>query len=540
MEEERRTCIECGEELHGEIGEDFYEVDGEYYCQDCFFDNYIICEDCGEIVSKDESYYIDDGDYDVCQHCYYNNYTQCYCCNATINNDNAYYVEDGEYGGDYYICENCRYNGDYETCEDCGDLYHVDNLQRCEDGWYCNNCREDNEERENYYDNRVYSYHTFRNWQLYKSESERNARNVFYIGTEIELEPKGTARISKVIDAMEKYLNAVAMSDGSLNSGGVEIITHAETFKYRQEHKESYRQFFNNVEELEYGNNGHTGLHFHITRPNNEIISRIIVILESFKDEIKTLSRRNGDFHWSNFISDTARGGDNQKVKYQSKKWIEEHYLKDSYHDRYSALNLTNRNTIEFRFFKGANNFEEYWGALQFINNIMTLASDTARELETINWKDLIKGKEIEEQAKKLGVYDIDKNVRDTTDIIEKLEMTLKKSKEEIKCILRNLARYINKEMSEFDLKEIKTSNVDYIDEKINAFMEKFKYKKQYLDKIMRLYNYLVDETNTLEMENIKRYWEDTKMTFPVNTERYSRYNKLIEKVIKNYESEVM
>ena len=259
--------------------------------------------------------------------------------------------------------------------------------------------------------------------------------------------------------------------------------------------------------------------------------------MESFKEEIKRLSRRSdGQLRsWAKFLSDGSSERD--KIKYQSTKWLKEKYVK-KYHDRYYALNLCNSETIEFRFFNGVNTFEQYWAALQFIHNIMELALDEKREISTINWQELLKGDELKEQARKRDVLEINKFAKDTNEIIENFEKALEKAKEDISRILKNLAKYINKEMSEMDLKQIKTSNVDDISNKIASFMSSFNYRKQYLDKITNLYNYL-KERDELDIDTVKDYWNNTKMQYPQNTKRYARYGKMIEKVINQYESEV-
>lgn len=536
MEEERKHCTCCGNELEEVY---IYTHDGEPLCENCYQEHYFTCEDCGEVYHTDYLYWADGGNRAICEDCFDENYTTCHDCGEVVYNDNTYYVDDGG----YYVCGDCDNN--YAGCYGCGNVYHYDNLREDEDGdYFCESCYEERYGRTT--DTRIYQYHGFSDWRKYKHDNEVDSTStpLIYIGQEMEFEPKGVNNIPGLLDAMDKYLNAIAMRDGSLNSGGVEIISHPETYAYKLEHKESYKQFFKKVEELRYGHVNESGLHFHVSRPqNNEVISRLIVILESFKDEIKKLSRRDGNFHWSKFLTD-GTSSDKDKLKYQCKKWLDENYTnQNGYGERYLALNLCNRNTIEFRFFNGVNNFEEFWGALQFIHNLMTIASNLSIELNTINWQDLIKGQELESQAIKYGVYGIDKYVKDTTEIIEKFEETLMKSKKEIVCILRNLARYINKEMSEFDLTEIRTNNVDFIDERVNQFLDRFKYRQQYLNKVMSLYKALIDEENRtrkLEMNDIKNYWENAKSQFPVNTERYKRYDKLIEKVINKYESEVM
>lgn len=523
MEKEIAVCKECGEEIRG----DYVEVDGEYVCQDCFDEYYFYCDDCGEIENRDNGYYIEDEDKFVCENCLENNYYRCDDCGEYVSEENAYTINNGR-GDFYHVCSHCFDNNGYYYCDNCGDYFYEENIHFRDDYCYCDNCYEEEEPE-------IYDYHEFNDWQLFKSEKEENPK--YYIGAEIELEPKGYSNVDGVVSAI-KNINAVGMHDSSLQSGGVEVVTHPETWEYKLENKDKYIKFFKEIEDINYGDDGGAGLHFHVTRPNDNVISRVIVLLESFKDEIKKLSRRS-DYqlsHWAKFLSDNCSDG--EKVKYQSTKYLKEKYIKD-YHDRYYALNLCNSKTIEFRFFNGVNNIEEFWGALQFIHNLMEIAFDENRELNTINWQDLLSGDELISQAQKQGVLEVNKFAKDTTDIIEKYEIALEKAKKDIKNILKNLAKYINKEMSEFDIKQIKANNVEDINRNVNQFLEKFRYRQQYLNRISDLYETLNKENNRLEMHDIKNYWEYTNIQYPVNTERYKRYDKMIQKAIKSYESEV-
>lgn len=514
-------CRDCGRKLNSIE----HEIDGEYLCEDCFQEKYFYCDECGKIEEKENGYLVNEEKW-VCQSCLDDYYDQCNDCGNYFRRYEGYTINTG-YGDCYEVCDECYSNGDYSYCDNCGNYYESDYCTWHNDCCYCEDCYQETSSE-------LYDYHCFNDWELFKGKNEENP--TYYIGKEIELEPKGHSNVSRVIEAINNNINAVGMHDGSLADGGVEVVTHPESWQYLQEHKQDYINFFDEINQLDYGNDGGCGLHFHVSKPNDEVISRVIVLLESFKDEIKKLSRRSESQlrSWAKFLSEGC--SEKEQIKYQSTKWLKEKYIKQ-YHDRYYALNLTNSKTIEFRFFNGVNTFEQYWAALQFIHNLMELALNEKREIETINWQDLLEGDELREQARKRDVLDINKFAKNTNEIIETLEAALDKAKGEIKNTLKNLAKYINKEMSELDLKAIKAKNIEDIDEKINQFMNTFSYRKQYLERITQLYGYL--SRNDIEISTIKDYWENTKRQYPNNTKRYSRYNKLIEKTIKNYESEV-
>ena len=478
-----------------------------------------MCKHCGK---EEDLIYLDEFSCYVCSNCLNEKYEECHDCGKMTLKDNMYYIDSLGYS----VCNSCRFDN-YFMCEDCNGVYSDDYRHDIRDCCYCDDCYEEHEDF-------IYDYHEFNDWQLFKGRNEEKAP--YYIGKEIELEPCCYDNESGVLKAI-KNINAVGMHDSSLDCGGVEVVTHPESWEYLKEHKEDYVRFFDDIENIDYGNNGNCGLHFHVSRPSDEVVSRLIVLLESFKEEIKNLSRRSeGQLdEWAKFLTDTTCS-DREKIKYTSKKYLKDNYLKSS-HGRYYALNLCNSRTIEFRFFNGVNNFEEFWGALQFIHNIMDVAMDEKRELNTIKWKDLLEGKELQKQAEKYGVLNVDKTAKDTTEVMERYEEIVEKYKKEIKRIVGNLVKYVNKEMSELNLKKIKTNKIDDVLSTSNDFIKDFQYRMQYLDKIVNLYNYL--NGGSVSIENVKDYWENTKHSYPVNTQRYKRYDNQMKRAFKALEEEV-
>ena len=90
------VCRDCGEKIEGEYHEidgEYHEIDGEYLCEDCFEENYCYCDGCGEIIRREEGYFVESEDRFVCNYCLNDNYFQCEECgnyhdrdvNAAIN-----------------------------------------------------------------------------------------------------------------------------------------------------------------------------------------------------------------------------------------------------------------------------------------------------------------------------------------------------------------------------------------------------------------------------------------------------------------------
>ena len=521
--ENKKICRDCGCIIPD--NDEVIEIDNEYLCQNCFEENYFECDDCGEIHHKDYGYYIDSGyGYWVCDNCFCNNYFTCEICGENHYNDESHYIDNDN----VYICDRCYDTGDYHYCDSCDTYFsgyaHYDN-----DYCYCDNCYEEES-------GGMLDYNDYVEWKFYKTEQDQpitlnGTQYTMYIGAEIEQEPNGSSNVSGVINAINNTINGVGKYDGSLNSGGVEIITQPQTWNYFQEHKQDYVKLFNELNNLQYKNCGHCGLHFHISRPDNDTIARAIVLLESFKSEIKTLSRRNLDRlnQWAKFITDSCYEED--KLKYQSQKFLKEDYVA-KYHDRYMAINLQNSNTIEFRFFAGVNNFEEFWSALQFINNLMQIALNHDKDLNEVKWKDLLVGEELIEFASKRGLLEIDKSARDTTEILEKLEELKLKTKEDVKKTLKNMIVYINRQIKSVNLNTPTSRDVEKIQKETNDMFNKIRNAYLSLDSVISFYNCL-DNMSITEIKN----------RMPMGTfEKYPRYQKQINKLIQVYrqESEVI
>lgn len=516
--ENKKICRDCGCVIDQD--NEVIEIDNEYLCQNCFEENYFECDSCGRIEHIDYEYTTHNG-YPICESCYYDYYFTCNDCGEIYHNDDSHYIENE----DYCVCYHCIDN--YHYCDNC-DTYFSGDYHYENDYCYCDSCYE--EEREE--SGGLLGYHDYVEWKFYKTEQDKpviinNTEYLMGIGTEIEQEPKGYSNVSGVINAINNNINAVAMEDGSLNCGGVEVITHPQTWNYFQEHKQNYVKFFEELKNLEYKNCGHCGLHFHVTRPDQDTIARVIVLLESFKEEIKTLSRRSEERlnQWAKFITDNCYEED--KMKYQSQKFLKEDYLQ-KYHDRYRALNLSNDKTIEFRFFAGVNNFEEFWSALQFINNLMQIALNHDINLNNVKWKDLLVGEELIEFASKRGLLDIDKSAKDTTEILEKLEELKTKTKEEIKKTLKNMIVYMNRQIKNIEFDKTNSRDVGEIRKEASDMFDKIKQSYYNLDNVISFYNY-IDQMSINEI----------KSNIPVyKIDKYPRYQKQIDKLIQVYKQE--
>ena len=145
---EEKTCEDCGKKISEGV-----EIDGKYYCKDCFNETYFFCRHCGKIEKKENGYFIDN-EYYVCENCFNNsdNYTVCEDCGEYISMRNANRVNDGS-GNYYYVCGNCV--DCYYYCDDCGDRFNEDDLTWRNDNYYCSECLGSH---------LLYGYHEFDDW----------------------------------------------------------------------------------------------------------------------------------------------------------------------------------------------------------------------------------------------------------------------------------------------------------------------------------------------------------------------------------------
>lgn len=372
--EEKLYCVECEKEIEKENA---FEFDGEYYCEDCYHDNYFVCDDCGEIESKENMYITSRGN-NICESCYENDYSTCERCGeiefvddmVEVDSDTRYVCYVCQGCADYYyykcddcgkyfssgrgntvyhdgyeetICDNCLDNGSYCYCEDCGEYYHEDNMTYCEDDdcYYCDGCIE------NHQSGIICAYHDHDNELEFFGNDKNNT--VPYFGVELEID-KGSSNIECAEYTKDQFpYNFIYFEhDGSLDDG-YENITQPATLLYHYNLKDTYQEVFKYLSSKGYRSHDTStcGLHVHFNRnffeENEDLyITRLLYLTEKFWDNLVKFSRRKLDKlqRWADKYDSTPE------------KVLED--MKGYRLDRYKAVNLTNDDTIEFRLFRAS------------------------------------------------------------------------------------------------------------------------------------------------------------------------------------------
>ena len=436
-----------------------------------------ICDDCGEFVKEFDEYdvYSNNGNkYKICNNCITNSnaYFRCDHCGTWYERETVYSYTTVN---DATICQSCK-DDYYVYCNDCEELFHEDDvIYNDRDGYYyCTIC----------YDNHthaseLYSYHSFNNWQPHKTTSEPEP--AFYIGHELEIDEANEQ--DEAVEMISTELNGVCMHDGSLSEDGIEFISHPLSYKYMLSLEDKYRNVFDRLVNLGYRshNTSSCGLHFHVTRPQNpDIIDRIILFMETYKEEIIKISRRNTNelSSWANFISDRVYDVDEKEIK--SIDFIKKH--KGNY-NRYMALNLTNANTIEFRFFKGTLNYDTFMADFEFIYNLVTFASDLSLPIEKLTWNKVTSEGKFLPQYVENNYLKTDKPIKDyTQEILSEIEACIEKCNKALDKYTRATFDMLKKD---FSIRKNQKINYDKVKEVINKQYRIYQTNLTYIQRIL-------------------------------------------------------
>lgn len=359
MSKEKEACSRCGV-LHPR--EQLMEFDGQLFCPECLREATVVCERCGNRLWESDA--ICDDHISLCSHCYERYYSSCADCGRIILENDAHYFA----------------NDDDEP--------------------FCGNCYERRERR-----NVIRDYY-FRPDAIFYGIGPR------FFGVELEIDEGGednrnAAEILGVANC-NGLEHAYAKHDGSLNDG-IEIVAHPMSLEYHLQEM-PWKSILTKCKALGYTSHkaGTCGLHIHVSRAafgkseyeQDACIARILFFVEKFWDELLKFSRR------------TPRQLDRWAARYGFKDQpmdILNHAKKGTHAGRYTCVNLTNTDTIEFRMFRGTLKQNTFVSTLQLVDRICDVAlhlSDT--ELQSMSWTTFVSGctqKELIQYLKERRLY---------------------------------------------------------------------------------------------------------------------------------------
>ena len=328
---------------------------------------------------------------------------------VVISLSNAYHG--GEAGVITYIEARTGYDtiyeidGDYNIREEfidglCGDDYVPPvrfNCMRChsrytvepnefvceEDAYLCPVCRKRKF---------ITPYHRYRPHLEFFGENS-NADDLFY-GVELEVDCGGEtdSTAADVMDILnDDKLFVYCSHDGSLNNG-FEIITQPATLIYHKEFIDKYKRAFKHLVALGYRSHDTStaGIHVHFSRDfykenEEDNIAKLLYLVEKFWDDIVVFSRR--DYRT---LERYAKKMDTSSVL-KALDFVDSWNKTDDHDGHYYAVNISNPNTIELRFFRGTLNTLTFEAILEFTDSLVRTAKDkSVSELQALTFDDLL------------------------------------------------------------------------------------------------------------------------------------------------------
>jgi hypothetical protein len=223
-----------------------------------------------------------------------------------------------------------------------------------EDGNMCKKCHEQNYEIMNY---------TTRVPSILKFKATKVTPETLYLGCELEFETtdRNAARM-KVGKALRGH--AIMKSDGSIRNG-FEVVTCPATLDI---HLDIFKKFFDrNITELTKADN--VGMHVHVSRkPLSVLTVGKITEFMNRADNVK-------------FITHIAGRAPNNYCRQNSDRTISYPWTNQGNSERYNALNLNNKDTIEFRIFSTPLTYEEFAHKVQFCQALVDYCKPAASGL---------------------------------------------------------------------------------------------------------------------------------------------------------------
>lgn len=349
LEEKTVLCERCEERV---LLEDATEIGGEFYCEHCRDRLFVECAECGEWVRKDECSYVDSVDGYVCESCL-DDYSSCECCEGLFRTDDMRRTyRDGR------VCDSC-YENNYTSCEECGIAVNYDDEVYRGGRYYCPDCDPGEDAAEG-----VMGYHGFGRSRYVPRRCDGDDCDRLHFGVELECE-RGRFDISDFGRWTEDDSDSPLVhfeEDGSLDCGGVEAITQPCTLRYHQEEMD-WRSLCATLEEQGFRshNTSNCGLHVHISRDalKPTTIVKMDVFVNRAKDFFSVIARRES-FYGCGGKYDRGKMADKRKA------------LRDGDHsERYTAVNTTNRDTVEVRIFRGTLRHETILGTIEMLHGLV-------------------------------------------------------------------------------------------------------------------------------------------------------------------------
>jgi hypothetical protein len=226
-------------------------------------------------------------------------------------------------------------------------------------------------------ESRHYEIHNYstRVPSLLKFKAKKVTTDTLYLGCELEFETtdRDTARL-KVGKALKDH--AIMKTDGSIRNG-FEVVTCPATLDIQLE---VFSKFYANLPgELQ--NAANVGMHVHVSRKPLSLLT--VGKLTAFMNNVNN----------KKFIEYVAGRNSNGYCNLDASRTVTFPWTNQHGGQRYNTLNLTNRDTIEFRIFSTPLTFQEFASKVQFCQALVDYCKPANLSLsikDVINFKNFI------------------------------------------------------------------------------------------------------------------------------------------------------
>ena len=331
-------CEHCGETFPLD---EAFRCGEDLLCRECAGEHSILCDECRQRIYRDD----DQGDayHVLCEDCFERHYTRCDSCGGLLRSCNAYHPA----WNDQTLCETC-----YDEQEDSSPIHEY-----------------------NYMPDLVF-----------------HGKGLRHFGVELEIDCGGqsSANAKQILEvANHDAENLYIKTDGSLDDG-MELVTHPMTLEYHMNEMPWAKVLSEALRMYYLSHRAQTcGLHVHISRlafgctyeQQETSIARLVFFVEKFWPELLRFSRRTQ----SQLNRWAARYG----MKLCPREVLD--HAKNSCAGRYTAVNLTNSETIEIRIFRGTLKLNTLLATLQMVNHLCDVAVLLSDEdLQNMSWFDFL------------------------------------------------------------------------------------------------------------------------------------------------------
>lgn len=226
-----------------------------------------------------------------------------------------------------------------------------------------------------------HSYGYKPNWEIINPSGSNRL-----FGVELEYEFDTESAAEQAAWAVTQVVPSIVLKeDGSLHAPSFESVTHPADFRSALD---MVRKI---VDAVDYENGDASyecGMHIHVSRKafNSLAVSNLIVLVDNIWNDLYKFSRREeNELRWcSNRLEHMA--GAPKDIK---KREADEAAVENNHDDRYHAVNVINKNTVEFRVFKGTTDVVQAVANLQLVDVLVDLTN--SRDGFDVEWQDIVR-----------------------------------------------------------------------------------------------------------------------------------------------------